>query len=240
MKTAPMSERMTKRQGGSGGRTRAGAAVRPAVRPASATGEVGGRVTLPPLPYAPDALAPVISARTLEFHHGKHHRTYVDTLNKLVTGTEFEGQPLESIVLATAGRADQKAIFNNAAQAWNHAFYWRCLKPGGGGEAPGALGEQLASAFGGFDAFKRAFSEAAVRQFGSGWAWLVVDDGELKVTATHDAEVPFTRGEIPLLAIDVWEHAYYLDYQNRRADHVNALIDKLLDWSFAAENLALA
>jgi len=192
------------------------------------------------LPYALDELSPVISARTLEFHHGKHHRTYVDTLNELVTGTEFETQPLESIVLATAGRADRKPIFNNAAQAWNHAFYWRCLKPGGGGVPAGALGDQLTSAFGGFDTFKHAFSEAAVKQFGSGWAWLVVDDGELKVTATPDAEVPFTRGEIPLLTLDVWEHAYYLDYQNRRADHVNAVIDKLLDWSFAAENLALA
>ena len=240
MKAAPMTGDAAKREEGRGRAPSAGGAAKPAVRVASSTGEGGGRVTLPPLPYAPDALAPVISARTLEFHHGKHHRKYVETLNELVTGTEFEGQPLESIVLATAGRADRKAIFNNAAQAWNHAFYWRCLKPGGGGEAPGALGARLASAFGSFDAFKRAFAEAAVKQFGSGWAWLVVEDGELKVTATHDAEVPFTRGEIPLLAIDVWEHAYYLDYQNRRADHVNALIDKLLDWGFAAENLALA
>ncbi len=210
------------------------------VRPAAPNGEGGGRLTLPPLPYAPDALAPVISARTLEFHHGKHHRTYVENLNKLVAGTEFEGQPLESIVLATAGRADKKPIFNNAAQAWNHAFYWRCLKPGGGDVPAGALGDQLGAAFGSFDAFRQAFSEAAVKQFGSGWAWLVVDDGELKVTSTSDAEVPFTRGAIPLLTLDVWEHAYYLDYQNRRADHVNAVIDKLLDWSFAAENLALA
>ena len=240
MKAAQMPEDAAKRGDGRGRGPRAGGGTKPAVRAASGAGEGGGRVALPPLPYAPDALAPVISARTLEFHHGKHHRKYVETLNELVTGTELEGQPLESIVLATAGRADRKAIFNNAAQAWNHAFYWRCLKPGGGGEAPGALGERLASAFGSFDAFKRAFAEAAVKQFGSGWAWLVVDDGELKVTATPDAEVPFTRGEIPLLTIDVWEHAYYLDYQNRRADHVNALIDKLLDWGFAAENLALA
>jgi Fe-Mn family superoxide dismutase len=209
-------------------------------RPVSPGGEGAGQLTLPPLPYAPDALAPVISARTLEFHHGKHHRAYVDTLNKLVAGTEFEGQPLESIVRATAGRADRKPIFNNAAQAWNHAFYWRCLKPAGGGVPAGALGDRLASAFGSFEAFKQAFSEAAVKQFGSGWAWLVVDDGELKVTSTSGAEVPFTNGAIPLLTLDVWEHAYYLDYQNRRADHVNAVIDKLLDWTFAAENLSLA
>jgi Fe-Mn family superoxide dismutase len=233
-----MSEGAAKRE--TGGQRQTGGGAVPPVRPASPNGEGGGRMTLPPLPYPPDALAPVISARTLEFHHGKHHRKYVDTLNELVAGTEFEGQPLESIVLATAGRADKKAIFNNAAQSWNHAFYWRCLKRGGGGEPRGALGDKIASAFGSFDAFKRAFSEAAVKQFGSGWAWLVADGGELKVTATPNAEVPFTRGEIPLLTIDVWEHAYYLDYQNRRPDHVNALIDKLLDWDFAADNLAIA
>jgi superoxide dismutase, Fe-Mn family len=196
--------------------------------------------TLPPLPYAQDALAPVISARTLEFHHGKHHRTYVETLNELVAGTDLEGQSLEAIVLETAGDAERKAIFNNAAQAWNHAFYWRSLKPGGGGQPAGELGRRLTSAFGGYDTFKRVLADAAVKQFGSGWAWLVLDDEELKVRSTADAEVPLTSGEIPLLTIDVWEHAYYLDYQNRRPDYVNAVIDKLLNWDFAAENLELA
>jgi Fe-Mn family superoxide dismutase len=200
----------------------------------------GATITLPPLPWPEDALEPVVSARTVKLHYGKHHRTYVETLNELVAGTGLEGEPLEAIVLATAGQADRKPIFNNAAQAWNHAFYWRSMKPGRGGKPAGALGEQIASTFGGFDTFKRVFSEAATKQFGSGWAWLVVDDGELKVTATHDADVPLIRGEVPLLTLDVWEHAYYLDYQNRRADYVDALIDKLLDWDFAAENLALA
>jgi Fe-Mn family superoxide dismutase len=191
----------------------------------------------PPLPYAEDALAPVISARTIAFHYGKHHKTYVDTLNKLVAGTEFAGQPLEAVVKATAGNADQAQIFNNAAQAWNHAFYWHCLTPSGGGQPEGALGERIGSAFGSFDKFKKEFAEAAVTQFGSGWAWLVDDGGKLKVMKTSDADTPFIKGPTPLLTVDVWEHAYYLDYQNRRVDHVNAVIDKLLNWRFAADAL---
>ena len=177
--------------------------------------------TLPPLPYAEGALAPVISARTIEFHYGKHHRKYVETLNELVAGTDLASESLEAIVLATA-------------------FYWRSLKPGGGGQPTGELAQRLKSAFGGFDTFKRAFTDAAVKQFGSGWAWLVLDDDELKVRSTSDAELPLTSGEIPLLTIDVWEHAYYLDYQNLRPDYVKAVIDTLLNWDFAAENLALA
>jgi superoxide dismutase, Fe-Mn family len=217
---------------------------------AKATGKAGAAhregaetrtpATLPPLPYAEGALAPVISARTIEFHYGKHHRKYVETLNELVAGTDLEAEPLEAIVLATAGDTDRKAIFNNAAQAWNHAFYWRSLKPGGGGQPTGELGQRLKTAFGGFDTFKRVFADAADKQFGSGWAWLVLDDDELKVRSTSDAELPLTSGEIPLLTIDVWEHAYYLDYQNLRPDYVKAVIDKLLNWDFAAENLALA
>jgi Fe-Mn family superoxide dismutase len=195
---------------------------------------------LPPLPYGEDALAPVISARTLSFHYGKHHRTYVETLNKLVAGTPLGEQSLESIIKATAGKSDQAKIFNNAAQAWNHAFYWRCLDPSGGGEPAGELGEQMRRAFGGHDKFAKQFAEAAVAQFGSGWAWLVVDGGQLKIVTTSNAEVPFVRGQIPLLTIDVWEHAYYLDYQNRRVDHVNAVIEKLLNWRFAAESYASA
>ena len=197
-------------------------------------------VKLPTLPYGEGALAPVISKRTLSFHYGKHHKAYVDTLNKLVKGTRFEEISLEDVIVETAGRPDQSAIFNNAAQAWNHAFYWRCLTPLGGGEPDGRLGEQLASSFGGFDTFRKEFSEAAVAQFGSGWAWLVAEGSELRVIKSGNAETPFVDGQVPLLTIDVWEHAYYLDYQNRRADYVNAVIDKLLDWNFAVENFARA
>ena len=194
--------------------------------------------TLPPLPYAEDALAPVISSQTINFHYRKHHKTYVDTLNKLVAGTEFEGQPLEAIIAATAGKSGSAAIFNNAAQTWNHTFYWQCMKAKGGGKPQGALASRIDAAFGNYDAFKKAFAESGVTQFGSGWAWLVVESDALKVVKTANAEVPFTKGQTPLLAIDVWEHAYYLDYQNRRVDHVNAVIDKLLNWQFAADNLA--
>ena len=197
-------------------------------------------ITLPPLPYAEDALAPVISERTISFHHGKHHKAYVDTLNQLIAGTEFAGRPLDAIVKATAGKSEHTAIFNNAAQAWNHAFYWRCLSPTGGGRPDGVLEERIARDFGGFDRFRKAFSEAAATQFGSGWAWLVDDESKLKVVKTGNADVPFIHGQTPLLAIDVWEHAYYLDYQNRRIDYVNAAIDKLLNWEFAEQALAYA
>ena len=194
----------------------------------------GAPFALPPLPYDEGALAPVISARTIALHHGKHQKTYVETLNKLVAGTSFSNQSLEAIIKATAEKADQAAIFNNAAQAWNHAFYWRCLKPGGGGLPGGALGERIASAFGSYDQFRKDFSKAAVAQFGSGWAWLVDDGGKLKVVTTGNADVPLTKGQKPILGLDVWEHAYYLDYQNRRVDHVEAVIDRLLNWQFAA------
>jgi Fe-Mn family superoxide dismutase len=193
--------------------------------------------SLPPLPFAEGALAPVISAQTIGFHYGKHHKTYVETLNKLVAGTELEGQSLEAIIKATAGKADKSGIFNNAAQTWNHTFYWNSLKPKGGGPARGALGKKIDAAFGSYDKFKSAFAEAAVTQFGTGWAWLVADAGTLKVVKTGDAEDPLTKGQTPLLTIDVWEHAYYLDYQNRRPDYVKAVIDKLLNWDCAAANL---
>jgi Fe-Mn family superoxide dismutase len=195
-------------------------------------------IVLPPLPYAEDALAPVISAHTVAIHHGKHQKTYVDTLNRLIAGTEFAGRPLDTIVKATAGKSEHAAIFNNSAQAWNHAFYWRSLTPRGGGRPDGALEERIARDFGGFDRFRKAFSEAAMTQFGSGWAWLVDDDGKLKVVKTGNADVPLVRGQAPLLTIDVWEHAYYLDYQNRRVDYVNAVIDTLLNWQFAEQALA--
>ena len=196
--------------------------------------------TLPPLPFAEGALAPVISAQTIGFHYGKHHKTYVDDLNKLVAGTEFEGQSLEAIINATAGKADKSHIFNDAAQTWNHTFYWNSLKPNGGAAARGALAQKIDAAFGSYDKFKSEFAKTAVTQFGSGWAWLVVDAGTLKLVKTGNAENPITKGQTPLLAIDVWEHAYYLDYQNRRPDHVNAVLDKLLNWDFDAENLAKA
>jgi superoxide dismutase, Fe-Mn family len=194
-------------------------------------------ITLPALPYEHSALLPVISAETLGFHYGKHHKGYVDTLNKLIVGTEFGDMPLEQIVKAAAGEADHVAIFNNAAQAWNHNFYWRSMKPHGGGEPPATLKRLMESAFGSVAACKKELSRAAVEQFGSGWAWLVQDGERLKIVKTINAQTPLTQSARPLLTIDVWEHAYYLDYQNRRADYVNALLDKLANWDFAAENL---
>lgn len=196
--------------------------------------------TLPPLPFADGALAPVISANTLGFHYGKHHKAYVDNLNKLVAGTEFESATLEKIIKETAGKADKAGIFNNAAQVWNHTFYWNCLKPGAGGKPAGKIAQMIESDLGGYDKFKTDFAQACVTQFGSGWGWLVADAGKLKIVKTPNAENPLSKGQTALLTIDVWEHAYYLDYQNRRPDHVNAVIDKLLNWDFAAENLAKA
>ena len=192
---------------------------------------------LAPLPYAEDALDPVISARTISFHYGKHHKAYVENLNKLVAGTEFAELTLEKICAATAGKADKAAIFNNAAQAWNHAFYWRGLTPKGGGEPPAGLKRKVEGSFGSLDACKKELAAAATTQFGSGWAWLVLDGDRLKVMKTGNADVPMTTGMKPLLTIDVWEHAYYLDYQNRRADYVAAVLDKLINWDFAAANL---
>jgi Fe-Mn family superoxide dismutase len=194
-------------------------------------------IPLPPLPFDQGSLAPVISANTLNFHYGKHHKTYVETLNKLIVGTEFADMPLEKIVRATSGQAAQTAIFNNAAQAWNHTFYWKSLKPRGGGEPPASLKSLMEASFGSVDQCKKELSKAAVAEFGSGWAWLVLDGEKLKILKTPDAETPITRESRPLLTIDLWEHAYYLDYQNRRVDYVNALIEKLANWGFAADNL---
>ena len=194
-------------------------------------------ISLPALPYPQNALDPVISANTLGFHYGKHHKTYVDTLNKLIAGTEFADMPLEQIVRATAGKSAHTAIFNNAAQAWNHTFYWRSMKPKGGGEPPAAVKRLLESSFGSVESCKKELATAATGQFGSGWAWLVQDGGKLKVVKTGNADTPLTGSAKPLLTVDVWEHAYYLDYQNRRVDYVNSLLEKLLNWEFAAENL---
>ncbi len=192
---------------------------------------------LPPLPFADNALDPVISANTLSFHYGKHHKAYVDNLNKLVAGTELADLSLEQVIAATAGQADKAGIFNNAAQIWNHTFYWNSLAPKGGGEPPAALKQKIEASFGTLDACKQELATAATTQFGSGWAWLVLDGDKLKVVKTANANVPSTEGMKPLLVIDVWEHAYYLDYQNRRADYVNAVLDKLINWGFAANNL---
>jgi Fe-Mn family superoxide dismutase len=193
--------------------------------------------TLPPLPYAENALEPVISANTMSFHYGKHHKTYVDNLNNLVKGTDYENASLEKIINETAGKADKAALFNNAAQTWNHTFYWHSLKAGGGGKPSGKIAQMIDAAFGGYDNFKKEMSATTVSQFGSGWGWLVLDGGALKIVKTPNAEVPFTKGQKPLVTIDVWEHAYYLDQQNKRAAYVDAVIDKLLNWNFATQNL---
>ena len=210
---------------------------------ALALGGHAGRVlaatpfTLAPLPYGSNALEPVVSANTLGFHYGRHHQAYVDNLNKLVAGTEFADQTVEQVVAATAGKADRQAIFNNAAQHWNHSFYWKSMKPKGGGQPPAALLDRINASFGGLDALTKELVTAATGQFGSGWAWLVASGDKLKVVKTGNADTPLTQGMKPLLTIDVWEHAYYLDYQNKRADYVNAVIAKLLNWEFALENL---
>jgi Fe-Mn family superoxide dismutase len=191
---------------------------------------------LPALPYAENALEPIITAKTIGFHYGKHHKGYVDNLNKLIPGTEYADLPLEKIITGTAGRAEKTAIFNNAAQTWNHTFYWSSMRPKGGGEPPAALKQRIEASFGSVDACKKELAGAAVSQFGSGWVWLVLEDGKLKVVRTANADVPLTTGKKPLLTIDVWEHAYYLDYQNRRADYVSAVLDKLINWDFALQN----
>ena len=194
-------------------------------------------IVLPPLPYAENGLEPVISAKTLSFHYGKHHKAYVDNLNKLIAGTDYSALSLEEIIKGTVGRPERVAIFNNAAQIWNHTFYWNSLSLKGGGEPPAALKHKIEASFGSVDAFKKEFAAAAVSQFGSGWAWLILVDGKLKVVKTANAEDPLTTGKKPLLTIDVWEHAYYLDYQNRRPDYVNAMLDKLINWEFALQNV---
>jgi Fe-Mn family superoxide dismutase len=195
---------------------------------------------LQPLPYAESALEPVISAKTLRLHYGKHYKGYVDTLNELVAGTPFADMSLIQVVLSTAKEPEHATIFHNAAQAWNHEFYWRSLSPTGGALPKGALKARIDSAFGHLEALKEELSTAATTQFGSGWAWLVLDGAKLRVVKTDNEENPLIANMKPLLTVDVWEHAYYLDYQNKRADHVNKLLDKLINWDFAAENLGAA
>ena len=193
--------------------------------------------TLPKLPYAEDALAPVISANTISFHYGKHHKAYVDKLNELIEGTPYAEMSLEDIIKKSAKDEKAKKIFNNAAQVWNHTFFWNCMKPGGGGAPSGDVAAAIDRDLGGLAKFKDDFKAAAVGQFGSGWAWLVAKGGKLAIETTSNADTPIAHGGKPLLVADVWEHAYYLDYQNRRPDHLQAWLDKLANWSFAEEKL---
>jgi Fe-Mn family superoxide dismutase len=192
---------------------------------------------LPDLPFAENGLEPHISQKTLEFHHGKHHAAYVNNGNKLIAGTEYAEMAPEAIMQATAGKADQAGVFNNVAQAWNHAFYWHCMTPNGGGKPGSKLLDLIDDTFGSFDDFMAAFKQAGATQFGSGWAWLVVDNGKLVIEKTANADSPVAHGKKPILTVDVWEHAYYLDYQNRRPDYLGVFMDSLVNWEFVESNL---
>jgi Fe-Mn family superoxide dismutase len=196
--------------------------------------------SLPPLPYDEGALAPAISADTLKVHHGAHHKTYIDKTNKLVEQKGLQGKTLIEVVKAGYADKADPGLFNNAAQAWNHTFYWHSMTKGGGGHPQGTLKEAIERDFGSFDAFKEKFSKAAAEQFGSGWAWLVSDGGKLKIMPTGNADTPIVHKVTPLITIDVWEHAYYLDYKNKRPDYIAAWFDKIVNWSFAGDNFALA
>jgi len=193
--------------------------------------------TLPNLPYDIAALEPHISAKTLAFHHGKHHQAYVTNLNNLIQNTELADKPLEEIIQATAKNPEKAGIFNNAAQVWNHTFFWNCMKPQGGGQPTGGLKAMIETAFGSYETFAADFKQAAVTQFGSGWAWLVVEKGILRIMKTSNADLPMVHGATALLTCDVWEHAYYLDYQNRRPDYVDTFLSHLVNWDFAASLL---
>jgi Fe-Mn family superoxide dismutase len=195
--------------------------------------------TLPPLPYDEGALAPTISANTMSFHYGKHHKAYVDKLNDLVAGTEYAEMQLENVVRATAGDSSKQDLFNNAGQAWNHTFFWSCLSPRGGAPT-GSMMQAIERDFGSYDTFKEEFAKGGASQFGSGWVWLVADAGKLSIQKTANAVSPMAEGKRCLLTIDVWEHAYYLDYQNRRPDFLKAVIGKLLNWDFAVQNFERA
>lgn len=195
---------------------------------------------LPPLPYDYTALEPHISKSTLEFHHDKHHAKYVSNYNEMTKGTDMESKSIEEVIKATFGDSSKSGLFNNAAQAWNHTFYWNCMKPGGGGEPTGALADKIKADFGSFDKFKEELKSAATSQFGSGWAWLVLDNGTLKVTKTLNAENPIAMGQTPLLTVDVWEHAYYLDYQNKRPDYVETFLSSLVNWDFVTQQMKAA
>jgi Fe-Mn family superoxide dismutase len=192
---------------------------------------------LPALPWASDTLEPHVSAKTIGFHHGKHHATYINKLNELVEGSALAEKSLEEIIKETGGDASKTGIFNNAAQAWNHDFFWKSMTAGGGGEPGGALMDAITKSFGSFEKFREELVTKAVTLFGSGWVWLVSDGGKLEIVQTPGAGNPMTEGKRPLLTIDVWEHAYYLDYQNRRPDFISAFLGSLVNWDFAEQNL---
>ena len=192
---------------------------------------------LPSLSYANDALAPYMSAETLDFHHGKHHQTYVTNLNNLLKDNELQGASLEDIVIKSSKDASMSGIFNNAGQHWNHILFWQCMKPNGGGSIPSELETRLNSDFGSIDQFKEAFIQAGTTQFGSGWAWLAIDNGKLVVTKSANASNPLVDGMKPILGCDVWEHSYYIDYRNKRPDYLKAFLDSLVNWEFVASQL---
>ena len=192
---------------------------------------------LPSLPYANDALAPYMSAETLDFHHGKHHQTYVTNLNNLLKDNELQGASLEDIVVKSSKDTSMAGIFNNAGQHWNHILFWQCMKPNGGGSIPSELEARLNSDFGSVDQFKEAFIQAGTTQFGSGWAWLAIDNGKLVVTKSANASNPLVNGMKPILGCDVWEHSYYIDYRNKRPDYLKTFLDSLVNWEFVASQL---
>lgn len=194
-------------------------------------------ITLPDLPYGKDALEPHISAKTLEFHHGKHHNAYVTNLTKLIAGTPMENLSLEEIIMKSAKDSSMTGIFNNAAQVWNHTFYWNCMKKNGGGKPSGKIGAAIDKAFGSYEKFIEEMKNAATTQFGSGWAWLVMEGDALKIMKTSNADTPMVHGAKALLTIDVWEHAYYLDWQNRRPDYAAAFLDNLVNWEFVESQM---
>jgi Fe-Mn family superoxide dismutase len=189
-------------------------------------------ITLPSLPYGMDALAPYISKQTLEYHYGKHHNAYVVNANKLLEGTDLPKDDLEAVIKAAAKDASKVGVFNNAAQVWNHSFYWKCMKPGGGGLPSGPVADKIKSDFGAYETFVEQFKNAGATQFGSGWAWLVLKGGRLEIMKTPNADTPIAKGLKPLLTVDVWEHAYYLDYQNKRPDYLSAFVEHLINWDF--------
>jgi Fe-Mn family superoxide dismutase len=203
-------------------------------------GEIPMAFELPSLPYEASGLEPHYSERTLGFHHGKHHKAYVDNLNKLIAGTPMEDQTLEQIIMSSSSDPSKGAVFNNAAQVWNHTFFWNCMKPGGGGRPVGKLARRIESAFESYERFAEQFKATAVTRFGSGWGWLVLEGSDLKLVSTPNAETPMTKGQHALLTVDVWEHAYYLDYQNRRPDFIQAFLDHMVNWEFVAKNLNAA
>ena len=192
---------------------------------------------LPSLPYATDALAPYMSSETLDFHHGKHHQTYVTNLNNLVKDTDLQDASLEDIIVKSSKDSALAGVFNNAGQHWNHILFWQCMKPNGGGSIPSELESRINSDFGGIDQFKEAFIQAGTTQFGSGWAWLAIDNGKLVVTKSPNASNPLVDGMKPILGCDVWEHSYYIDYRNKRPDYLKAFLDSLVNWEFVASQL---